>query len=69
LFQSCTFAVELPHNQRVAAARKFQRLAQGWSIRHPPNARTRARLVLLGASTQALQEMVGVRPMRFSEVS
>jgi hypothetical protein len=27
-------AVELPHNQPVAAAREFQRLAQGWSIRH-----------------------------------
>ena len=27
-------AVELPHNQRVAAARECQRLAQGWSIRH-----------------------------------
>jgi hypothetical protein len=27
-------AVELPHDQRVAAAREFQCLAQGWSIRH-----------------------------------
>ncbi len=27
-------AVELPHDQRVAAAREFQRLAQGWSIRY-----------------------------------
>ena len=27
-------AVELPHNQRGAAAREFQRVAQGWSIRH-----------------------------------
>jgi hypothetical protein len=27
-------AVELPHDQRVAAAREFQRVAQGWSIRN-----------------------------------
>src|ERR1700732_3323575 len=27
-------AIELPRNQRVAAAREFQRLAQGWSIRY-----------------------------------
>jgi hypothetical protein len=27
-------AVELAHNQRVAAAREFQRVAQGWSIRN-----------------------------------
>src|SRR5260370_34536882 len=27
-------AVELPHDQRVAAAREFQRVAKGWSIRN-----------------------------------
>jgi hypothetical protein len=26
--------VELPHDQRVAAAREFQRVAKGWSIRN-----------------------------------
>jgi len=50
-------AVELPHNQRVAAAGEFQRVAQGWSIRHcarqllgknPPASRFGERVPLQG---------------------
>ena len=50
-------AVELPHNQRVAAACEFQCLAQGWSIRHrarqllgenPPASRFGERVPLQG---------------------
>jgi hypothetical protein len=34
LFHRARQAVELPHNQRVAASREFQRIVQGGSIRN-----------------------------------
>jgi len=45
-------AVKLPYDQRVAAAREFQRVAQGWSIRN------RARQ-LLGENLRAAADAIG----------